>query len=50
MGKDQQVVVYTEIPNERTSLLPVDSNNTTLELRESTNKRGTFNKYKHVNF
>lgn len=42
MKKDQQVVVYTEIPNENTSLLPVDSNITTLEFVESTNKRGTF--------
>ncbi|KAG2205587.1 hypothetical protein INT46_005507 [Mucor plumbeus] len=40
MKKDQQVVVYTEIPNENTSLLPVDSNITTLEFVESTNKRG----------
>ncbi|KAI8642113.1 Sodium/sulfate symporter [Parasitella parasitica] len=39
MRKIQQISINTEVPNERTSLLPVDSLNTTLEL-ESTNKQG----------
>ncbi|CEP15489.1 hypothetical protein [Parasitella parasitica] len=40
MRKIQQVAIDTEVPNERTSLLPVDSLSTTLELMESTNKQG----------
>ncbi|KAL7316041.1 hypothetical protein PS15m_005187 [Mucor circinelloides] len=40
MPKEPPIVISTEIPNESTYLLPVDSANTTLELRESTNKQG----------
>ncbi|CAO3654510.1 unnamed protein product [Mucor fragilis] len=39
MPKEPPIVISTEIPTESTRLLPVDSSSTTLELRESTNKR-----------